>query len=83
MYGKPMISSEIGTGTSHVNVHGVTGLVVAPGDAGALREALARLLREPRLAQEMGRNARARFVELFRAEQMCAAYSELYRSVLY
>ena len=40
MFGKPMISSEIGTGTSHVNVGGVTGLVVPPGDSAALRAAL-------------------------------------------
>ena len=82
MFGKPMISSEIGTGTSHVNVGGVTGLVVPPGDAAALRGALARLLDEPALAQQMGRNARARYLELFQAEQMCASYAELYRFVL-
>ena len=28
MYGKPMISSEIGTGTSYINIDGETGLVV-------------------------------------------------------
>ena len=82
MFGKPMISSEIGTGTSHVNVGGVTGLVVPPGDAAALRGALARLLDEPALAQQMGRNARARYLKLFQAGQMCASYAELYRSVL-
>ena len=31
---------------------------------------------------EMGRNARARYLELFQAGQMCASYAELYRSVL-
>lgn len=82
MYGKPMISSEIGTGTSHVNVGGVTGLVVPPGDSAALRVALARLLDEPGLAQQMGSNARARYLELFQAEQMCAAYAALYSAVL-
>lgn len=30
MYGKPMISSEIGTGTSYINVGGETGIVVPP-----------------------------------------------------
>jgi glycosyltransferase involved in cell wall biosynthesis len=32
MYGKPMISSEIGTGTSYINIHDETGLVVPPSD---------------------------------------------------
>ncbi|MGL3606256.1 glycosyltransferase [Rhizobium sp. G187] len=36
MFGKPMISCEIGTGTSFVNKHGETGIVVPPEDAGAL-----------------------------------------------
>src|SRR4051812_23759578 len=43
MYGKPMISSEIGTGTSYVNEHRHTGLVVPPGDPVAFREAMRRL----------------------------------------
>ena len=32
MFGKPMISSEIGTGTTYINVHRETGLVVPPSD---------------------------------------------------
>src|SRR5690606_28389959 len=39
MFGKPMISSEIGTGTSYINISGQTGLVVPPSDAAALRAA--------------------------------------------
>lgn len=34
MFGKPMISTEIGTGTSYVNVDGETGLVVPASDPG-------------------------------------------------
>ncbi|MES2901326.1 MAG: glycosyltransferase, partial [Pseudomonadota bacterium] len=30
MYGKPMISSEIGTGTTYINIDGDTGIVVPP-----------------------------------------------------
>ena len=37
MYGKPLISSEIGTGTSHINIDGETGLVVPPNDPVALQ----------------------------------------------
>jgi glycosyltransferase involved in cell wall biosynthesis len=43
MFGKPMISSEIGTGTSFVNIDGETGLVVPPSDPDALRRAMAYL----------------------------------------
>ena len=37
MFGKAMISTEIGTGTSYVNVDGETGLVVPASDPGALQ----------------------------------------------
>jgi len=43
-YGTPCISTELGTATSWVNVHGETGLVVPPGDVRALAAAIRRLL---------------------------------------
>ncbi len=43
--GRPMISCEIGTGTSFVNRDGETGLVVAPADPAALADAMRRLAR--------------------------------------
>ena len=32
MFGKPLISSEIGTGTTYINIDGKTGVVVPPSD---------------------------------------------------
>src|SRR5690606_1882198 len=43
MFGRPLISTEIGSGTSHVNIHGETGLVVPPGSPKALRAGMDRL----------------------------------------
>ncbi|HEX2532032.1 MAG TPA: glycosyltransferase, partial [Burkholderiaceae bacterium] len=82
MYGKPLISSEIGTGSSYVNIDGVTGLVVPPSNPIALREAMLRLQSDQALADSMGHNARARFERLFTARQMASAYKELYWRVL-
>ncbi len=82
MYGKPLISSEIGTGSSYVNIDGVTGMVVPPNDPTALREAMQRIGADAQLAEAMGQRARARFDELFTAEQMARAYVDLYRQVL-
>ncbi|MEW4349200.1 glycosyltransferase family 4 protein [Pseudomonas paraeruginosa] len=62
MYGKPMISSEIGTGTSYINIHGETGLVVPPSQPAAFREAMRWLWEHPQQAEEMGR----RWSELYR-----------------
>jgi rhamnosyl/mannosyltransferase len=82
MYGKPLISSEIGTGSSYVNIDGVTGIVVPPHDPEALRAAMQRLEETPALAASMGRNARLRFDELFTAQRMAESYVALYRDVL-
>ena len=82
MYGKPLISSEIGTGTTYINIHNETGLVVPPSDPIALREAMTRLWNSPALAFQLGRNARARYETLFTADQMVKQYADLYHSLL-
>ena len=50
MFGKPLISTEIGTGTSYVNVDGETGLIVRPSDPLALRAGMQRLWDDDALA---------------------------------
>jgi glycosyltransferase involved in cell wall biosynthesis len=82
IYGKPLISSEIGTGSSYVNIDRLTGLVVPPNDPAALRAAMQLLARDGKLAQEMGRHARERFEELFTAERMAQSYVSLYEKVI-
>ena len=82
MYGKPMISSEIGTGTSFVNVSGLTGLVVPPSDPTALRAAMEYLLNNPSIARDMGISAAERHRQLFTAEHMVKGYMDIYRSLL-
>ncbi|MFK4444452.1 glycosyltransferase involved in cell wall biosynthesis [Caballeronia udeis] len=78
MFGKAMISTEIGTGTSYVNVDGETGLVVPPSDPGALREAMGKLWRDDVLATNLGQKARERFEAKFTAGKMVNAYVDLY-----
>lgn len=81
MFGKPMISSEIGTGTSYINVHGESGLVVPPSDPAALRAALQALWDDPQMACAMGRRAEERYWRLFTSVQMADGYAALYREV--
>jgi glycosyltransferase involved in cell wall biosynthesis len=78
MYGKPMISSEIGTGTSYINIAGQTGLVVPPSDSAALRHAMTVLWDAPEQAAEMGRRAEERYWEKFTAADMVRSYVQLY-----
>jgi len=82
MYGKPMISSEIGTGTSFINANGLTGLVVPPSDPLAFRQAMKWCWENPAAAEEMGRQAEARYQELFTADAMGRVWADLYRDLL-
>ena len=82
MFGKPMISCEIGTGTSYINIGGETGLVIPPADTQALRTAMRTLWDKPELARAMGARAGQRFEQVFTSAQMAASYTALYRDVL-
>lgn len=82
MYGKPMISCEIGTGTSYVNQDQQTGLVVPANDPVAFRQAMQTLLANPEMARVMGQNAAARYEELFTADCMARRYQQLYQALL-
>jgi len=82
MYGKPMISSEIGTGTTYINVAGQTGMVVPPSDPAAFRQAMQYLLAHPQEAAQMGVNARQRYLDLFTADKMASNYARLYQQVI-
>ncbi|QQX86241.1 glycosyltransferase family 4 protein [Cupriavidus necator] len=79
MCGKPMITAEIGTGTSFVNLNNETGLVVPPADSAALLKAMTQLEADPERTAEMGFNARRRFEALFTADRMGRDYDALYR----
>jgi rhamnosyl/mannosyltransferase len=81
MYGKPMISSEIGTGTTYINIDNETGLVVPPDDPQAFGEAMRTLWEQPERAAEMGRRAEARYWELFTARKMAESYAALYHEL--
>lgn len=81
MYGLPLITTEIGTGTTFVNQADQTGLVVPAGDAQALRMAMEQLSSDDALCATMGGAARRRFEALFTADRMGEAYFQLYREI--
>ncbi|MDX7756755.1 glycosyltransferase family 4 protein [Aeromonas hydrophila] len=82
MYGKPMITCEIGTGTTYINIHGETGLVAKPAHCDSLRTAMQQLWSDPQMAVQMGINARKRFEENFTAQVMNQRYMQLYQRVM-
>lgn len=82
MYGKPMISSEIGTGTTFINISQQTGLVVPPDDSQALRMAMLTLWENPVQAAVMGERAQQRYSTLFTAQRMAESYVAVYQRLL-
>jgi rhamnosyl/mannosyltransferase len=80
--GKPVVASDLPTGVRLVNRHEVTGLLVKPGDPGALAEALNRLLDDPMLRSSFGSAARRRVEQEFSADRMVSRILEVYREVL-
>lgn len=78
MFGKPMISCEIGTGTSFVNLDRVTGFVVPPNDVDALSNAMRSIWDNEQKTAVLGAAARDRYLTCFTAEKMCSEYYRLY-----
>ncbi|MEX0431544.1 glycosyltransferase [Spiribacter insolitus] len=82
MCGRPLISTELGTGTSYVNINGETGLVVPPDDPGRLRDAMERLASNDEESGRMGSAARQRYERLFAGRPLAEAYHDLYQRIL-
>lgn len=82
MMKKPMITCEIGTGTSFVNLNEKTGIVVPPENHGSLAKAMQVLLKDEALAHKMGLAARERYEQLFSGPALGRAYASLYKGLL-
>ena len=77
---RPVIASRIGGITDFV-VDGDSGLLVEPGDAAGLRNAIQRLLDDPNLRHRMGLAAQRRAME-FRAHAVIPRFERVYENVL-
>jgi glycosyltransferase involved in cell wall biosynthesis len=76
-HGLAVIATRIG-GIPEAVEHNRSGLLVPPGDAGALGDAIARLSADTKLRCAMGAEGRKRYEERFRAEQMVSQIESLY-----
>jgi len=79
--GLPVVATRVG-GTPEVVADGETGVLVAPGDADALAEALGRLIHSPALRAQMGAAGRTRVESYFALNRIVAAVQELYETML-
>lgn len=82
MMSKAMISCEIGTGTSYINKHEETGIVVQPDSPNELAKAMNVLLDDREQAEKYGQAARERYETMFSSEVLGKAYVGVYEKVL-
>jgi len=80
-FGRPVVASAVG-GLLDAVEDGVTGMLVPPEDAGALRKAVQSLLADAELRRRLGTAARERARERFSWETATNATLEVYDSVL-
>ena len=78
---KPIISTELGTGTSFVNQNGVTGFVVLPKNSQALAWAIKRILGDKKLAEKFGQNSLERVRTEFSLEKMLKRVAATYQNI--
>ncbi len=78
----PAVGTSAG-GAGEIIQDGVTGLVVAPKDPGALAQALLKLLNDPDLAKQMGRRARERVESYFTVNHQVNRISRVYDEILF
>jgi glycosyltransferase involved in cell wall biosynthesis len=79
--GKPVISFDL-DGAGEVIQNGVNGFLVSSRDTAGLTEAIVKLLKDPMLAQRMGREGRKAVDPYFRYEYMVGEIDHLYQEFL-
>ncbi len=82
-FGRPLISTELGTGTSLVNRHGYTGLVIPPGCPRSLASAMNMLLADSGMADRFSQNARHHYIRHFTPQRQGEKYLSIYRDLLH
>ncbi|MEM3087832.1 MAG: glycosyltransferase family 4 protein [Candidatus Bathyarchaeia archaeon] len=76
----PVVATRVG-GMLEIVEDGKTGILVEPGDASALAEAIIRLLSEENLSKSMGKAARERVIKLFSWEKIVEKLLHNYKDI--
>ena len=78
---KPVVSTELGTGTSFVNLNQKTGIIVKANDVNALSDGLNFIINNPEKGTAFGNYAYNRVVKSFTVQQMVDRTLQLYEEV--
>ena len=78
---RPVVSTRVG-GIPDVVVEGETGLLVQPGDAGKLAEAINSILSRPEWGERMGKEGRERVLSLFTWPRVADETLSFYKDII-
>ncbi len=81
MYGKPVVASS-GTALEEIVEDGTTGILIHPGDDGALADALLKLLNDDGLARRMGEAGREKVMKRYQPGAIAQETLKFYTDVL-
>jgi L-malate glycosyltransferase len=79
--GRPIVATAVGAATELIESD-VHGLLVPPGDAGQLADAIERLLRDRQLARRLGEAARSRAFTHYNRAAMVRRFEDFYESLV-
>ena len=77
----PVVAFDV-AGAREAVIHGKTGVLVPAGDVRTLQKAIALMIEEPEMRQELGQAGRQRMREEFSIDAMVESHIELYGSLL-
>lgn len=80
--GTPVISTELRTGTSFVNLNEQTGYVVPPKDSEKLHEVIQRIILHPELRMQLGNAAKERVKQEFSLSSMLEKHKQIFRELI-
>jgi glycosyltransferase involved in cell wall biosynthesis len=75
--GVPVVADRVGQNAEYIE-HGISGLLVAPGDSAAFVAAVVRLLRDPALAESFGAAAQQRIRTEFTWDKLASQVESVY-----
>lgn len=80
MGGKPVVATR-GGGVTEIVVDGITGLLVPMADVGGMADAICKLLADPILRKQMGREGRKRASEHFTTDQTVPQLESVFEQI--
>lgn len=78
---KPVVATNVG-GVPEIVEDGKTGLLVLPGDSGAICQALQQLIEDQGMRDQMGREGRKRVEQMFSLEKHVHKIEQVYAEIL-